>query len=216
MNKIILEDNQKNIVLGNISVLNVDELREFRDGLIKVGYDDIIHKDRCTFKDLFSSDYVPNYSNNSLVKRVLKGIDENVVFYDSIETYNKFLNSILVFSSLLGDLDINNYDEIITKLFIWYGIMKYDSFDKVWSTCSKNFLKLGDNNPDFQAFQFAFANDLISFDVLSRLSVKECMDKRILKGMHMDELKQISYNSQLINRMNDVFQSKGIKRELKK
>ena len=216
MNNLILEDNKKNIVLGNISVLNRDELRELRDGLIRIGFDDIVYEERCTFSDLFKSDYVPNYSNGSLVKKVSKKIDGNVVFYNSVETYNKYLNSILLFSSLLGELDINNYDEIITKLFIWHGIMKYDSFDKVWATCSKNLLKLDENHPDFQAFQFAFSDNLICFDILSKLSVKECMDKGILKGMNIDELKQFGYNSQLFNRMSGIFQKKGLKKELKK
>ena len=182
MKQIVTTDGN-NIIFGHLKIKNKEDLKEFRDYLMKMF--EVSRKKSCTTSDLFQPGYYLGKNNDIVKKEYRDSFDLDgvkYIEYDEIHFYSKYLNSILIFNSLLGEIDIDNYDLIMTKLFIEEGIFKYDSLDNIWESCSVNLL----NNKkkyefdkrvdyDYMAFKYALDYDAIEYtaeddEVFSRKS----------------------------------------------
>ena len=208
MNKIITYDDvDKFFFFGNLEVVRKKELKDFRDYLMKDfrKYLPKNDKERLTSSDLFYS--LSNYSvdGNSLVHKVGKGLvyvdGDEFVSYDKVHICNDYVNSILIFTSLLGELNIENYNDI-AKLFIQYGIFRYDSFDKIWPICIKDILKdnklresKGGHSPDYIALESALDDGVIYYDITDTYSIK---DTGFLKSIDKEKINGIVNNSKIL------------------
>ena len=212
MKKIISTDGN-NILFGLLEVKNKKELKEFRDYL--VGDFDVFNKKSCTTSDLFQPGFYLG-KNNDIVKR--KSVDSfeldgvEYVDYDEIHFYSKYLNTILIFNSLLGEIDKDNYDLIMTKLFIDEGIFKCDSLDNVWRTCIANLLEDKRNHEldgelpyDYTAFKCAIDYGTIEYNVGDDeiYSRKNSQFTSIFRSFDKNQLDEIMNNSEFLFNLSD-------------
>lgn len=220
MNRLISQNVANNIVVGNLTVSNESELLAFRDALIKHGYDESVSL-KTTFDDLFEQGYYCDTTQSSFVTKYFLDYEclpdgNGMVTYKNNVITNHYLNSILIFSSLLGNLDSEKYDEIITKSFIESGIFKLDSFEKIWPACLDNIIKNNELSlyyehkfsADYLALKFALVEGLISYNVLSEISRKDISKLGALKGISVKELQQIINNSMLLTDINSLSNQK--------
>ncbi len=210
MYKIYTVDDNSDIIIGNIEVVDRDNLKKFRDELIQ----SFVSKTRCkliTLADLYRPGLYYD-SNNKVVKErhrseISKFESDSEIVYDEVTYYNRFINSIMIFTSLLGELNINNFDNYLTKYLIMNGLFKYESFDKVWDKYSsiiigkeqKSNEKYGDDVHcyDYGALRFAMDNGFIKYNIIDKIPFRSSNDKMI-KNISYRDIEQIMCNSKLL------------------
>lgn len=213
---IITFDKDKNILIGDLVVENKAELKEFRDYLMNDSFQNekiptyrvLSNVNKSTFRDLFRSGSFRK--DDTLV--VHKMLDYNS--RDDICEYNEkiiasyYLNSILIFTSLLGEIDKSSVKPLAQQ-FIQHGIFRYDSFDKIWKVCSRRILERG-NKSDLIALRVAFEepDPIIRYEVSRVISEDESKHGGFLRGLDINALNQINCNSEILLGNNSLIKSK--------
>ena len=209
MKKIITTNGDK-IFFGNLVVNKngeqKEELRKFRDYLMS-NFSEVSNV-KCTMSDLFQSGIYCG-ENSTLIKKTpinLFDIDNSkYIEYEEVIYSNKCINSILIFISLLGELDKDKYDKVLSKLFIEEGIFRYDSIDKIWPVCISNIMHSkdmaeynGKKCADYEALKAAIDEGLITYDIEKTISRKESNFSGVFKGFDNIQLSQIMNNSLIL------------------
>ena len=144
---------------------------------------------------------ITNFDNNALI------------VYDEVYYINKYVNSILIFNSLLGEFDYNSYkgsdinNKNMINYFIKYGIFRLDSFDRVWPISSAKILEseyMANNKSndievhshDFGALKFAFDQLYINY-VIETVLEKE----KYNVVANTDGGNQIRCNSEILSKV---------------
>lgn len=213
--KQIISTDGNNILFGHLDVNKEkkEELKEFRDYLM--GIFDVSRKKSCTTSDLFKAGYYLGKNNDIVKKEYCNSFDVDgvqYIEYNEYHFYSKFLNTILIFNSLLGEIDIDNYDLILTKLFIEEGIFKCDSLDNMWEKCLVNLLndkrKNESNNKlpyDYTAFKCALDDGVIEYTVGDKevFSRKDSQFTSIFRSFDKKQLDEIMDNSDILFNLSD-------------
>lgn len=206
---IVTEESKDFINLGRLVVCDKDGLMEIRDGLLKNSSSVGSHywelsRVISSYFSLF--DGRPSLSSGGGFVKV----KDNAVldFYDShakdyVVSYQeklikpKFLNSILIFSSLLGHMDGKLADDY-AKLCIGFGIFKVDDIKKIWNECRERLLSKR-YQTDLEIFQKALDLGFIDYDIVKILDRDSKKEKQQFMGsLSMQDLSNVSLDSKII------------------
>ncbi len=200
---IITQDKDKNILIGNLEVLDQDGLKEIRDHLMQYRTDlanyERTMEDLTGYRSVLSTDYVKK--GNLLVHNF---INEDVVDEDfdqcsyTKETFaSNFLNTILISTSLLGELDASGLDHV-ARQFIGAGIYRCVPLEVIWEACSNDlYFNRKKQNYDWRAFQNLLKLGLISYHIAEKIS-KEQINRSTLITGNCEDLQQIKINSDIL------------------
>ena len=209
MKNFILLGDANCVSVGNLTVKKKDELKEFRDGLIKLGFYEN-SSELVTFGELFEKCYYCDVNAEAFISKVPIDFEykdgEEVVTYRKNVIKNRYTDVILIFSSLLGDIKSEDYDQRITKYFIKSGIFAIKPLDEIWDMCIERIVnrnkkcleKTGNFSPDYIALRMAFDEGVIQYNAVDTLTYKEACDNRLLSGTTLDNLKRIVRDSNII------------------
>ena len=212
MNKVVVADD-KDIIIGEI-IVNEEKRQDLKDICKYL-------MERCFFvrkknlaepEDIFKSGLSVSKNGNSLLEKREKigerfTIEGNLnVSYELNEYKNRYLGIILIFISLLDDeLNVDNYDVILTKEFIMDGIFKKVPFEKLWPIFVNNAINSMKKNPnngisdDYDIFKFALNENLISFNVKDSFTYGDSKYKSIFSKMTSGDLDTIVHSSEILN-----------------
>lgn len=200
---IITQDKNKNIMLGNLKVTDRKGLLEVRDYLLKskkeLGHYKREFEQLSGFKSILNDGY--SKEGNHLVFREITSNYHDDCDYTK-ETYTCiYRNSILLFTSLLNDLDVSRYDEIAQQ-FIIQGIIKVAPFESIWSTCARDMATIRNLDErklklkDLSAFRAALKSGCITYQVEEE--IKRADQNHVRYSMFAKNGKEIVPNNTLI------------------
>lgn len=225
-----LED--KSIFIGDIVVDDRKSLIELRDFLMQYNngkletYKVISTVDANNSSDLYSFRSLLEFGyfreGNKLVHQYLldnfsKESSDDYCGYRRDNIYSVYLNSILLFSSLLGELDSTGYDTVVQK-FVGTGIYNCHSFGEMWPICSMklatSYLKKLDSFSynetkilreleklrlmDLKAFRTALKLGIIRYEINRKITKEEYSNRSTFRGVSVREAEQIIYNNIVI------------------
>lgn len=204
---IITFDDDKNVLLGDLVVKDKKGLKEIRDYLMSGifsgkyrNYTLLSKTNEVALGDL-AMPGVSRYHNVLIRKSnfcadYYNGDIENFVYdYDKEMIRCESLNSILIFSSLLGELS-NSKQEAIVRDFIATGIFRYFDFEQIWDRCSHELL-LKENQLDLLKFRSALQVGVIDYQVSDKLLEKDLRQMNVLKKLNVS-LNEVILNSKVI------------------
>lgn len=112
----------------------------------------------------------------------------------------RFLNSVLVFNSLLGELDTSSMWDI-PQQFVAKGIIRVSSLQDIWNDCVDSFL-LKSSKFDLLVFQTALKENLIHYDIQQELGVKEFLtlkkNHEVVFPVTSDDIRRYAKNSKIL------------------
>lgn len=205
-NLLLTEDGQKNISIMKICVNDVQKLCEFRDIFIQNGYrefyDDSVHYGyEDDYRDFFCDSkngfvYFRNFVdyNNSLDPqgRWMIGYKERVISH-------AYINLVNLLSSILGTLNLEDYDDVYTQAFISQDIFKKCNFDKAWTTYFYTILgdmkQNGGFSEEYNIFMYLFESGVLSIETVCEFSREEVIKKRVFSGLSVEDIHQLAINS---------------------
>lgn len=208
MEQIVLQKGFNQYLVGNICVKKKEELKEFLDGLIKIGYYES-SSEQVTFGELFEKGYYCDVRSRSFISKMPIDFEDyddgEIVTYRKNVIRNRYLDVILIFSSLLGELKAEDYDEIVTKMFIESGIFASKPLNEIWDVCLSRILRknqkslesTGKLSSEYIALKMAFDEGIIQFEGES-LSEEEVSKRHFFKGISLSDLRRISRNSDFV------------------
>lgn len=216
----IIAMNNGTVYEGNLVVPNKDDLKEIRDALMQY-HNDVMEKhgflpnysttknDLMTFRDILSLGYFKD--GNQLVHNYINkevNVDE-IVNYTKEVIRSNYLSSILLFTSLLGELDATDKESIVQQ-FIGMGIYKCIPFEKMWNTFNREMVVLsGDNRKisnterniqlqNLKIFRAALRSNIIQFEVENEFPAKEYEKTLSCREYSFDDRYRIGRNSELL------------------
>ena len=221
INKIITQDKNKNILVGSLNVTDEKGLLDVRDFLMK-SKRDLKHYSReiekaYGFRSLLTEGY--SRDGNKLVYCEIGDGYKDECEYTKERFEFKYLNSILIFNSLLNDLDASKYDEI-AKEFINNGIIKVSPLNKIWNSCAFDMTNIESEKniaiklADLKTFRAAISSGLITYKIEERYTKDSQLGHYILKGKVPDKLQNVTINNTLLLEDNRylVYQKKRLKK----
>lgn len=217
---IITQDKDKNINFGNLVVCNKDGLKEVRDYFMQYRsdidcktYDYSIEKNLSSFSSILPRGYFR--VGNTIVHNNICGknsdLDGDVQCDYDREVYScNYLNTILIATSLLGELDASNFDFIV-KQFVGNGIIYCSNIDKVWPKCSKNMhFNKKETVKDLRVLRELLKMKIISYEIEEQYS-KEKFNGVNFKNFHCQDLESLRINSDILLGKNSGFSRKKVK-----
>ena len=202
-------DDKNNIIFGNIVINDIELLKFSRDLLMNKIKTYVLFGFE-TLNSLISLDYYFDNNYNCLAKNEVDGYsyvdkDNSIVGYHKNLYYNNFINTISILNSLIGELNIDDYDNEVVKDFIKYGIYSVDSFDEVWDHCISNMVfdehearERGKYSLDYMAFRALFDDGIISY-VYNDDDVISCKkNNSVLKGINQNDINRIVCSSEIL------------------
>ncbi len=234
----------KKIYVGEIVVKDKYGLKEVRDFLMKYSNDKLeTYKvigicddngscDLYSFRSLLNFGYLREGGaliHQYPVDDCLDDSTDECCAYRRDKIYSVFLNSILIFSSLLGDLDGSGFEPVVQS-FIGTGIINCHSFEEVWPRCSRNLAtkrdsqlsKYPDHARDFfrlmeeirlndlKAFRTVLKEGLIHYQIDRAIPKEVYTDHKTFSGITCLDLEQIMCNNELILGEKGRTKSRGI------
>lgn len=203
---IITIDKDENICIGDLKVKKREELKEFRDYLMNESfgkgkfstYKILSDVNKSTLSDLFVPGSFKKGDALVVHKELASSSQDEICEYNEKVISSYYLNSILIFTSLLGEIDSSSVSPIAQK-FIQNGIFRCDSFDKIWEKCSREILDKGSKN-DLIAFKAALegTDSAICYDVSRVISKEESQHGGVMRGVDANALNQIHCNSKIL------------------
>lgn len=216
--KIITQDNYGNLLIGYLVIKNKKLLKEICNVLVQDRMYDFLINDQ--FDDFFVRQEEDNFnikvehckcSNDDCLPKVQ--VNENFLIrrnnfkehnghitYDEYTYEFAFLNSFLILSSLLGEVDVDKMGSN-AKNFLNYGIIKKLSFFDAWRECGKNLLKNKDGL-DMEFFREFFNSGLfVDYVVTDIIEFNYLKDKNVLKTLDV-MLSEIAHNSEMLGTYN--------------
>lgn len=202
---IVTQDKEKNLMLGILRIGDIEELKKIRDSLMHYSKDSsnyiitttaekaslqsilqsgfIREGDDLIYKGLFSSPFVVE--------------DPEFCEYTQSKYHFNYLNTVLIITSLLRELDATNYDAL-TKTFIGYGVIRCLPIELMWPLASENlYSDFNSKNLDLMEFLKLLTNGIIYYDVLNKISKSDLNHSHIRPAL-LQNLKQIEINSNLL------------------
>lgn len=209
---IITQDNEKNILFGELNVVEEkkEEFKAVRDYLMKhsndLGHYQVVDKDLSGFCSLLNAGYTRVPNTDVLRYQEIKSKFGDECDYERIDYHSVYLNSILLFTSLLNDLNVSNYDEI-AKQFICNGIYYTAPINEIWNDCSQKMTDLNsflNRNKetylgDLKAFRAAIKEGYIRYDIIEKISPQQQRGHAIFGAGDLQSLNQIEVNNTLIH-----------------
>lgn len=170
--KILTMDENGSLLIGHLEVKNVEYLTKLRDVLMKCNNQTFSVSERRT--GCANGIDIPSVEviNDMIVTR--RNFREEYVktFYDERIYQSLYLNSILIFTSLLGELDESKYGKV-SREFIKCGIFKLLPLSQIWSICSIALFKNKDSQ-DYELFCDVLNNgEFIEYIVDEVIATKE-------------------------------------------
>lgn len=199
----------KTIICGNLEIVEEkrDEVQSVRDGLMSsekgLGNYKITEKDLYGFHSLLKTGYSRKINTDTLIYQEIKSKNEDECDYEKKEYQSIYLNTILLLTSLLNDLDASKHDEI-AKQFIYNGIYKVAPIEKIWESCSK---KMTDFNSeinratklrDLKAFRAALKIGYIRYNIIDQIEPSDSRFQDFYKNIAATNINAISINNALI------------------
>lgn len=216
--RIVTQDNDGNLSIGYFIIKNVELLNDICRILVQDRlYDTEKDKSICDFIYLDDDD---SFDIEMKRKKIVNGIiidkigveDNKIIrctnfkeehlhtYYDEYKYEFLYLNTFLIFSSLLGNFDNINYGSI-AKNFIKFGIIEKMSFYDAWHKCGKSLVKNKDSK-DFLLFRDIVSSGIfVDYVVVDTIKLEDLKDKNILKKLDV-MLSEIAYNSELLGTYN--------------
>ena len=206
--KIIITFDNHKVMLGKLILDKKEELKKYRDFLMNEYR--VRSSEKMSIADLYRPEFFVDTDCNCLCTKektgsqVIDGVD--YITYLRKEYYNEYINSILIFNSLLGELDQSHYSNKITKAFIENGIYKYDSLDKIWDICSNRVFhedevrveKFHKRSNDYLALRCALDSGDIYYNVIASIPYDDLQKMKLLRGMDTSTLRQLVCNSKIL------------------
>jgi hypothetical protein len=211
--KIFTMDDNDNLLIGHLEVKDVENLTKLRDVLMKCNahtFNLTEHRTGCA-----NGIDIPRVEvfNDVIVTRSNFREEYIKTFYDERSYQSLYLNSILIFTSLLGELDESKYGNV-SRQFIKRGIFKLLPLSQSWSKCSKELFKNKDSQ-DYKLFcEVLDSGDFFEYVIDDSLNLKNdvnhfvfselklLLDDKVYEvsshciGMH-DFLREVSLNSEI-------------------
>ena len=201
---IITTDQDHNFLVGDIILKDKDGLTEIRDFLLQD------NKELENFKStvIVLKEFQPFVPLSYPKKQVL--IQQYVTPFSCLNgnylkkfIYCANLNSILLFTSLIGELEKSNsqYSEY-AKDFIWSGIIKNVPFSTIWEECSKNLITPCTpaqdrmRKQDLKVFRTALQLNLIQYQI-DQIIEADKLEDYISKRYFLNQ-REAFYNEQQI------------------
>lgn len=136
---VIVTYNNNGVYIGDVVVKDYDKLKELRDALLTINDGSIGIKKVSEDFSLGGVSSVLNEGifrkgNNLVFQNITKRFDDDC-FYNRVVYKCLNLNSILMCTSLIGNIDINDYTGLVRE-FIRLGIVYCPSFDAFWEKYS--------------------------------------------------------------------------------
>ena len=213
---IITYDKDRNFLIGDLVVKKKKELKEFRDCLMNGSFGDekvpayriLSDVNKSTFRDLFRSGSFRKDDTLVLHMELNSDSSDEICEYNEKIIASYYLNSILIFTSLLGEIDKSSVRPIAQQ-FIEKGIFRCDSFEHIWKKCSSALLEQG-SKYDLIAFRAALKepNPTISYEISRIITEEESKHGGIFKGFDNKALDQIKFNSEILLGDNSLKKSK--------
>jgi len=205
--KIITMDDNGNLLVGHFEIKNFELLRAFRDFLARDNFDNFKVIERNTGCANGVKVPVVEVVDNCLVKRDDFREEYIKTFYKEYIYEAMNLNTFLLCSSLLGEMNINNFGKMARE-FVKYDIFKLLSLPQAWKKCSKNFYK-SFNSQDFETFSELLTDgrfiEYVVDDVIEYKNLKNARPKLLneLKlvlddEVYMNEISYMDFNEFLI------------------
>ena len=215
-NSIITQDCDKNLMSGDLVVNDVEKLKKIRDHLMRYSIDNYkVSQQSFKVLDSYNVSKLPMREEDRLIfnqlvySPIFRG-NMSDSSYCSREMYqSNYLNTILIATSLLGNLDGSNLDNI-AQYFIATGIIRYLPIEQIWTLSSKNMYKdFSQANVDLFKFCELLQKGIISYKVDKKVSKEELNRREVV--LKLTNSKQIEINSNILLGENSAF----IKRKLK-
>lgn len=211
---IITVDKYNNIKIGDFVIKDKEELKKCRDFLMNESFEGdklptyrvLSDIDRITSVDFFKAGSFAKDDNLVIHEELNCDSDVGLCSYNEKVISSYFLNSILIFTSLLGEINKSSVSPIAQQ-FIENGIFRYDSFENIWKDCSKNLLKRK-SKYDLIAFRAALEepSPMISYEISRVISGDESRHAGFFRGLDFNALNQIKYNSKILLGDNSIFE----------
>lgn len=214
---IITIGDKENLLQGSIVVLDKDKLKEYRDSLLIEDYNGMdpnygVVMSRTGLVSLGDT-YIGSYRDGNYLVRNFnfvadyyeEAIGDFTFYYDKKIIGCRHLNSILLFNSLLGELDSYYLDPLALE-FSKVGIFNISSFENVWHDNASNLLKK-DNIDDLKAFRFALQSGILKYSVEDCWMKEEILHMNILKKLGVD-LQTVIANSKIIGTNRSLMRKK--------
>lgn len=212
---IITQDKQKNLLCGDIVVKDREILKEIRDCLIQNRADlpnyKISTEELAGFRSLLDVGFLRE--DNHLIHKYITAQYDDDCYYTREVIHCVHLNSILLFTSLLGELDATHYDSL-GQQFIAKGIIKCVPFEQLWLECFQNMVAYYSEPiinkirlQDLKAFRKVLALGVIDYEVSQQISPLE-MKRQVIKGLTSADLSQLEVNNAVILGDNRIFEKR--------
>lgn len=203
--RIITQDQKNNILVGSLQVKDEKGLSQVRDFLMK-SKRDLKHYRReieqaYGFRSLLTEGY--SKEGKKLVHCETGDGYKDECEYTKERFELKYLNSILIFTSLLNELDASIYDEI-AKEFISQGIIKVAPLKKIWTPCAEDMATIKTEKDiaiklaDLKAFRAALNSGLITYKIEEKYNKDSQQGHYLLKGKVPEKLQNIAINNTLL------------------
>lgn len=213
---IITYDKDRNFLIGDLVVKKKEELKQFRDSLMNGSFGDekvpvyriLSNVNKSTLREFFRDDSFRKDDTLVVHKELNSDSDDEICEYNEKIIASCYLNSILIFTSLLGEIDKSSVRPIAQQ-FIENGIFRCDSFDSIWEKCSKELLEQGSKS-DLIAFRAALEepDPTISYEISRVITEEESRHGGFIRGFDNRALDQIKFNSEIFLGNNFLVKSK--------
>lgn len=213
---IITQDRDKNLKYGNLVANDIQRLRKVRDSLVKNSsgnynvYDDSIKLSSCyhsTEKTVCHGDKL--IYNGLVYTPIYNGKMSNFSYCSRRIYQSNYLNTILIATSLLGDLKNIHFDSPAQE-FIDAGIIRCLELDQIWPLCSrKMYADFTQQNRDLVKFCELLKEGIISYEVVENVSKDELNGYGIFSKLK--NLRQIEVNSDILLGENSAFIKKKLR-----
>lgn len=215
---IITQDTENTLLIGKINVKRRDELKELRDDLINRedtnNYQISTKEGLASFESILKTGYTREGS--TLLNQYITSINGDECEYTKKTIQSIYLNSILLFTSLLGELDSTNYNEIAQQ-FIGKGIINCMPFENIWTKYSAAMVEKAletykekdkrDLNAwkryDLKMFRLALKEGIITYDTEAQYDFSKIIG--VGSRGYAQDMKELSINNTVILGNNDIF-----------
>ena len=212
--KIITQDDDGNLAIGYFVIKDIEALNKICTIMLKDRMNDVNDSDSFFQREeednfniavkksrMVNGEKVPKVElvGDKLIRRTNFKEEYLHTFFDEYTYEFAYLNSFLIFSSLLEDFDWSNSGSI-AKNFMKYGIIKKSSFSEIWASCSKDLVK-NKFSRDFSLFKDVFDYGIIEYVQLDKINFNDLKNKNVLKNFDV-MLSEIAHNSEMLGTYN--------------
>ncbi len=215
-NFIVTQDKDRNLKYGILSVNNPETLKKIRDALLCYSANNytvfgslVRLSSSCVFPKRIVRDGNSLIFNGFVCNSIQNGYVSDSCEYSRKVYQNNYLNTILIATSLLNDLDGSNFDSLVQS-FIGNGIVRCLPIEKIWPSSSQNMYNdFTQNNIDLVKFCDLLKEKIISYEIVEEISRQNLNSHEF--SSRLIDLNQIEINSNILLGENSAFIRKKIR-----